>query len=118
MKLDDKIDEIIPVNRNALIIFLFGEERTGKSRFINLSMGTLISRENSSLSHVIKKFTKYALTISNNENVEKGQIVLYDSPGLTEDKNVIKEFKKIIDRKLNSFKEIKENTSILLLFKL
>ena len=116
LKLDDKIDEIVPGNRNALNIFLFGEPRAGKSRFINLSMGTLISRENSSSSHVTQKFTKYALPMRNNENGEKGQIVLYDSPGLTEDKNIIKEFKKCLDKKLDSFKEKKENTSVLLFF--
>ena len=116
VKLDDKIDRIIPGNRNALNIFLFGEARAGKSRFINLSMGTLISKENSSSNHVTKKFTKYALPMSQNENGELGQIVLYDSPGLTEDINVIAEFKKMVDVKLQIFKERKENTSILLYF--
>ena len=116
VKPEDKIDVIIPGNRNALNIFLFGEARAGKSRFINLSMGTLISKENSSSSHVTKKFTKYALPMSQNENGEQGQIVLYDSPGLTEDINVINEFKKMVDNKLKIFKEKKENTSILLYF--
>ena len=116
VKLDDKIDILIPGNRNALNIFLFGEPRAGKSRFINLSMGTLISRENSSSTHVTKKFTKYALPIRHNENGEHGQIVLYDSPGLTEDKNVIKGFEEMINKKLNLFKEKKENSSILLFF--
>ena len=116
VKLDDKIDGIIPGNRNALNIFLFGEARAGKSRFINLSMGTLISKESSSAEHVTKKFTKYGLPMSNNENGELGQIVLYDSPGLTEDKNVIEDFKKTVDEKLNILKEKKENSSILLYF--
>ena len=97
-------------------IFLFGKARAGKSRFINLSMGTLISREDFTSSHVTKKFTKYGLPMSNNENGEQGQIVLYDSPGLTEDENVILEFKKWVDKKLNLFKDKKENTSILLCF--
>ena len=78
-----KINDIIPGNRNTLNIFLFGEPRVGKSRFINLSLDNLISMENSSSGHVTKKFTKYALPMSNNENGELGQIVLYDSPGLT-----------------------------------
>lgn len=109
VKLNDKIGDLIPGNRNALNIFLFGEARAGKSRFINLSMGsTLISKENSTANHVTKKFTKYALPMSYNENGEKGQIVLYDSPGLTEDKNVIKEFKEFIDEKLKIFKEKKK----------
>ena len=79
-------------------------------------MGTLISREDFTSSHVTKKFTKYGLPMSNNENGEQGQIVLYDSPGLTEDENVILEFKKWVDKKLNLFKDKKENTSILLCF--
>ena len=109
VKLNDKIGDLIPGNRNALNIFLFGEARAGKSRFINLSMGsTLISKENSTANHVTKKFTKYALPMRYNENGEKGQIVLYDSPGLTEDKNVIKEFKEFIDEKLKIFKEKKK----------
>ena len=116
VKLDDKIDRIIPGNRNALNIFLFGKARAGKSRFINLSMGTLISREDYTSSHVTKKFTKYGLPMSNNENGEQGQIVLYDSPGLTEDENVILEFKRWVDKKLNLFKDKKENASILLCF--
>jgi hypothetical protein len=116
VKLDDKIDIIMPGNRNSLNIFLFGEARAGKSRFINLSIGTLISKENSSSTHVTKKITKYALPMRHNENAERGQIVLYDSPGLTEDQKVIEEFKNMVEEKLNLFKEKKENTSILLFF--
>ena len=112
VKPDDKFDGIIPGNRNALNIFLFGEARAGKSRFINLSMGTLISKENSSSTHVTKKITKYGLPMRHNENGEQGQIVLYDSPGLTEDINVIKEFKNMVDEKLKIFKEKKENIII------
>ena len=116
VKKDDKINDILPGNRNSLNIFLFGEARAGKSRFINLSMNNLVSRENCSSSHVTKKFTKYALPMSNNENGELGQIVLYDSPGLTEDKDVVKEFKNLVESTLNIFKEKKENNSILLYF--
>ena len=111
-----KINDIIPGNRNTLNIFLFGEPRVGKSRFINLSLDNLISMENSSSGHVTKKFTKYALPMSNNENGELGQIVLYDSPGLTEDKDVLKDSKLMIEKTLNNFKEKKETASILLFF--
>ena len=45
--------------------------------------------------------------MSNNENGEQGQIVLYDSPGFTEDKNVIKEFKSLVDKLNNN--EINNN---------
>ena len=78
VKKNDKINDIIiPGNRSALNIFLFGEARAGKSRFINLSFDNLISMERSSSSHTTKKFTKYELPMSNNENGELGQIVLY-----------------------------------------
>ena len=111
-----QIDDINPENRSTLNIFLFGNPRSGKSRFINLSMNELISRERYSVGHTTKKFTEYELPIRQNNNGELGQIVLYDSPGLTEDTNVIKEFKVLIKNKLSYFSIRKESVPILLFF--
>ncbi len=97
-------------------IFLFGNPRTGKSRFVNLSMNELISRERYSVEYTTKKFTEYELPIRQNNNGELGQIVLYDSPGLTEDLDVIKEFKDLIKNKLSYFSIRKESVPILLFF--
>ena len=109
------IDNIIPGNRSALNIFLFGNPRAGKSRFINLSMNELISRERYSSEHTTKKFTEYELPMGQN-NEDLGQIVLYDSPGLTEDQNIIKEFNELIKNKLTYFSLRKEIVPILLFF--
>ena len=111
-----QIDDINPGNRSTLNIFLFGNPKTGKSRFINLSMNELISREINSTEHITKKFTEYELPIRQNNNGELGQIVLYDSPGLTEDINVINGLKNLIKNKLSYFSIRKETVPILLFF--
>ena len=111
-----QIDDINPGNRSTLNIFLFGNPRTGKSRFINLSMNELISREINSTENITKKFTEYELPIRQNNNGELGQIVLYDSPGLTEDINVINGLKVLIKNKLSYFSIRKETVPILLFF--
>ena len=110
-----QIDDINPGNRSTLNIFLLGNPRAGKSRFINLSMNELISRERYSIEHTTKKFTEYELPIRQNDE-ELGQIVLYDSPGLIEDTNIIKEFKVLIKNKLSYFSIRKETVPILLFF--
>ena len=111
-----QIDDINPENRSTLNIFLFGNPRTGKSRFINLSMNELISRELFSTEHTTKKFTEYELPIRQNNNGELGQIVLYDFPGLTEDIDVINGLKDLIKNKLSYFSKRKETVPILLFF--
>lgn len=111
-----KTNDFIPGNRSILNIFLFGEPSSGKSRFINLSMDNLIARENCSSCHVTKKFTKYALPMSSDETIELGEISLFDSPGLTEDRDVIKEFKNMVNETLKLFQENKKNSPILLYF--
>lgn len=108
--------DFIPGNRSILNIFLFGEPGSGKSRFINLSMDNLVSKENCSSSHVTKKFTKYSLPMSFDERFELGEISLFDSPGLTEDKDIIKEFKNMLNESLNLFQENKKTSPILLYF--
>ena len=111
-----QIDDINPGNRSTLNIFLFGNPKTGKSRFINLSMNELISREINSTEHITKKFTEYELPIRQNNNGELGQIVLYDSPGLNEDIDVINGLKNLIKNKLSYFSIRKETVPILLFF--
>ena len=111
-----RMDDIVIGNRSTLNIFLFGNPRVGKSRFINLSMNELVSRERFSTEHTTKKFTEYELPIGQNNNGALGQIVLYDSPGLTEDQNVVKEFKKLVKDKLDFFNIRKETAPILLFF--
>ena len=111
-----RIDDIVIGNRSTLNIFLFGNPRVGKSRFINLSMNELVSRERCSSEHTTKKFTEYELPIRQNNDGELGQIVLYDSPGLTEDQNVIKEFKDLVKNKLDYFNIRKETAPVLLFF--
>ena len=92
-----RMDDIAIGNRSALNIFLFGNPRAGKSRFINLSMNELISRERDSSQHTTKKFTQYELPKRHNyEGGDLGQIVLYDTPGLTEDQDVMKQFKDLV----------------------
>ena len=111
-----RMDDIVIGNRSTLNIFLFGNPRVGKSRFINLSMNELVSRERSSTEHTTKKFTEYELPIGQNNNGALGQIVLYDSPGLTEDQNVVKDFKKLVKDKLDYFNIRKETAPFLLFF--
>ena len=111
-----RIDDIVIGNRSTLNIFLFGNPRVGKSRFINLSMNELVSRERFSSEHTTKKFTEYELPIRQNNDGELGQIVLYDSPGLTEDQNIIKEFKDLVKDKLDYFNIRKETAHVLLFF--
>ena len=111
-----QIDDINPGNKSTLNIFLFGNPRTGKSRFINLSMNELISREIYSTELITKKFTEYELPIRQNNNGELGQIVLYDSPGLNEDIDVINGLKNLIKTKLSYFSKRKKTVPILLFF--
>lgn len=111
-----RMDDIVIGNRSTLNIFLFGNPRVGKSRFINLSMNELVSRERFSTEHTTKKFTEYELPIGQNNNGALGQIVLYDSPGLTEDQNVVKDFKKLVKDKLDYFNIRKETAPFLLFF--
>ncbi len=113
-----QIDDINPENRSTLNIFLFGNPRAGKSRFINLSMNELISKERYSTEHTTKKFTEYELPIRQNNNGELGQIVLYDSPGLTEDTNVINGLKNLIKNKLSYFSIRKETVFLFYYFSL
>ena len=110
------MDDIVIGNRSTLNIFLFGNPRAGKSRFINLSMNELVSWERYSSEHTTKKFTEYELPIRHNNNGELGQIVLNDSPGLTENRNVIEEFKELVKAKLNYFSLRKETAPVLLFF--
>ena len=110
------INEITIENRSSLNIFLFGNPRAGKSRFINLSMNEMVSRERYSTAHTSKKFTEFQLPMEANMNDELGQIVLYDSPGLKEDEEIIKGFKSLVDKKLNYFTLRKEAVPILLMF--
>jgi uncharacterized protein (DUF697 family) len=79
-------------------------------------MNELVSRERYSSEQTTKKFTEYELPIGQNNNGALGQIVLYDSPGLTEDQNVIKDFKKLVKDKLDFFNIRKETAPILLFF--
>ena len=111
-----RMDDIVIGNRSTLNIFLFGNPRVGKSRFINLSMNELVSRERFSTEHTTKKFTEYELPIGQNNNGALGQIVLYDSPGLTEGQNVVKDFKKLVKDKLDYFNIRKETAPFLLFF--
>ena len=111
-----RMDDIVIGNRSTLNIFLLGNPRVGKSRFINLSMNELVSRERFSTEHTTKKFTEYELPIGQNNNGALGQIVLYDSPGLTEDQNVVKDFKKLVKDKLDYFNIRKETAPFLLFF--
>ena len=72
-----------------------------------------MARENSSSSYVTKKFTNYALPMSFYETIELGEIFIFDSPGLIEDRDVIKEFKNMVNETLNLFQENKKNFPIL-----
>ena len=54
--------------------------------------------------------------MSFDETIELGEISLFDSPGLTEDRDVIKEFNNLVNETLNLFKENKKNSPILLYF--
>ena len=110
------IEEMMPGNRSTLNIFLFGQARSGKSRFINLSMNEKIAYENYSAYQVTKKFTKYELPMSHNNNGELGQIVLHDAPGNTDDNRIYEDFKKILNQTLTVMKERKDNAAILLYF--
>ena len=54
--------------------------------------------------------------MNNNNDGELGQIVLYDSPGNTDDSKKYNDFKKALEKTLDVFKERKDNSSILLYF--
>ena len=109
-----QIEEMMSGARSTLNIFLFGQARAGKSRFINLSMNEKIAYEDYSAGSITTKFTRYELPMNNNNNGELGQIVFYDAPG-NNDKNY-KEYNKALEQTLDLLKERKENSSILLYF--
>lgn len=102
--------------RSTLNIFIFGQARAGKSRFINLSMNEKIAYEDYSAGTITTKFTRYELPMNNNNNGELGQIVFYDAPGNTDEPRIYNEYKKALEQTLDILKERKENSSILLYF--
>lgn len=94
-----QIEEMMSGARSTLNIFLFGQARAGKSRFINLSMNEKIAYEDYSAGSITTKFTRYELPMNNNNNGELGQIVFYDAPG-NNDKNY-KEYNKALEQTLD-----------------
>ena len=90
-------------------IMVFGRPCSGKSRFINLSMGEKVSRENSSTLSVTKKCVEYCLPINNTKdftNKPKGSIKLIDTPGINS--KTYKDLFSIIQKYVDYYEDCKD----------
>ena len=99
-----------------ITVALVGSSGCGKSTLVNLVFNELVSRTSPSAKDVTSKCSEYYLPIKETEEEDIGQIRFLDFPGITENSNYKEIVEPEIKRKLEEYRQNKEQIDLALYF--